>query len=69
MAYIKAMDIIRSARGDSECFPVMMGLHLRSTLITFLLALVIDELTWHIQKEVSGCTSFTNRSIDEQEAQ
>lgn len=56
-----------AAGGDLKHFPVMMGLHQRSTLSPFLFALVIDELTRHIVGEVSCCMLFTNDiiSIDE----
>ncbi|XP_047250054.1 uncharacterized protein LOC124885848 [Capsicum annuum] len=53
VAYIRAIKYmydggktrVRTARGDSEHFPVKTGLHQGSTLIPFLFALVIDVLT------------------------
>ncbi|XP_070058022.1 uncharacterized protein [Nicotiana tomentosiformis] len=42
----------RTAGGDSEHFPVEMGLHQGSTLSSFLLALALDVLTHHIQGRV-----------------
>lgn len=46
--------------GDSEHFPVMMGLHQGSTISPFLFMLVMDVLTQQIQGEASGCMLFTN---------
>ncbi|KAF3635736.1 DEAD-box ATP-dependent RNA helicase 31 [Capsicum annuum] len=51
--YDGAMTQVRTAGGDSEHFPVLIGLHQGSTLSPFLFALVIDVLTWRIQGEVA----------------
>lgn len=58
MAYIRAnmkdrsTARVRTIKGDLENFLVEMGLHQGSILYPFLFALVIDELTWSIEKEV-----------------
>ncbi|WMV56312.1 hypothetical protein MTR67_049697 [Solanum verrucosum] len=51
---------VRTVGGDSEHFPVEMGLHQRSVLSPFLFALVMDELTRSIQEEVPWCMLFAD---------
>ncbi|XP_070017490.1 secreted RxLR effector protein 78-like [Nicotiana sylvestris] len=46
--YYGAKTKVRSVGGDSEHFPIVMGLHQGSELSPFLFALVIDALTHHI---------------------
>ena len=68
MAYIRviknmydgAKTRVRMAGGYSEYFPIEMGLHQGSVLSPFLFALVMDELTRSIQKEVSWCMLFVD---------
>nr|XP_009761666.1 PREDICTED: uncharacterized protein LOC104213818 [Nicotiana sylvestris] len=50
--YDRAKTWVRTAGGDSDFFPVEMGLHQGSTLSTFLFSLALDYLTRHIQREV-----------------
>nr|XP_016455916.1 PREDICTED: uncharacterized protein LOC107779927 [Nicotiana tabacum] len=47
--YDGAKTRVRIVGGDSEYFPVVMGLHQGSALNPFLFALAIDALTHHIQ--------------------
>uniref|UniRef100_A0A1U7WMT4 Uncharacterized protein LOC104225472 n=1 Tax=Nicotiana sylvestris TaxID=4096 RepID=A0A1U7WMT4_NICSY len=61
VAYISVR--VRMVAGDSDHFPVMMGLHQGSTLNPFLFALAMDVLTRHIQKEVSWCMLFLDAII------
>ncbi|XP_070056514.1 secreted RxLR effector protein 78-like [Nicotiana tomentosiformis] len=51
---------VRTVGGDSDHFPVMMGLHQESSLSPFLFALVMDVLTRHVQEEVSWCMLFAD---------
>ncbi|WMV56372.1 hypothetical protein MTR67_049757 [Solanum verrucosum] len=51
---------VRTVRGDSEHFPVEMGLHQGSVLSPFLFALVMDELTRSIQEKVPWCMLFAD---------
>ncbi|XP_070004477.1 secreted RxLR effector protein 78-like [Nicotiana sylvestris] len=68
VAYVRAIkDIydggntrVRTVGGDSEHFPVIMGLYQGSTLSPFLFALVMDALTHHIQGEVPWCMLFVD---------
>nr|XP_009605301.1 uncharacterized protein LOC104099877 [Nicotiana tomentosiformis] len=68
VAYIRVIKYIyegakirmRTAGGDSDYFPVEMGLHQGSTLSPFLLALVLEVLMRHIQREVTWCMLFTD---------
>ncbi|XP_049367345.1 uncharacterized protein LOC125832240 [Solanum verrucosum] len=51
---------VRTVGGDSEHFPVEMGLHQGSVLSPFLFALVMDEMTRSIQEEVPWCMLFAD---------
>ncbi|WMV29994.1 hypothetical protein MTR67_023379 [Solanum verrucosum] len=51
---------VRTVGGDSEHFPVEMGLHQGSVLSPFLFALVMDELTRSIQERVPWCMLFAD---------
>ncbi|XP_075091666.1 secreted RxLR effector protein 78-like [Nicotiana tabacum] len=58
--YDGAKTRVRTMGGDSDHFPVVMGLHQGSTLKPFLFALAIDVLTRHIQGEVPWCMLFAD---------
>ncbi|KAL3363599.1 hypothetical protein AABB24_012720 [Solanum stoloniferum] len=51
---------VRTVGGDSEHFPVEMGLHQGSVLSPFLFAVVMDELTRSIQEKVPWCMLFAD---------
>ena len=51
---------VRTCRGDTEPFKITMGLHQDSALSPYLFALVMDELTKHIQTEVPWCMLFAD---------
>ncbi|XP_070039059.1 secreted RxLR effector protein 78-like [Nicotiana tomentosiformis] len=53
--YDGAKTRVRTAGGDSDYFPVEMGLHQGSTLSPFLFFLAMDSLMRHIQGEVPWC--------------
>jgi len=44
---------VRSTAGDTEYFPIDIGLHQSSALSPFLFMIIMDELTREIQDEVS----------------
>ncbi|WMV15276.1 hypothetical protein MTR67_008661 [Solanum verrucosum] len=54
---------VRTVGGDSELFPVEMGLHQGSVLSPFLFALVMDELTRSIQEKVPWCMLFADNIV------
>ncbi|XP_070057179.1 secreted RxLR effector protein 78-like [Nicotiana tomentosiformis] len=58
--YEGAKTRVRTVGGDSEHFPVVMGLYQGSVLNPFLFALVMDALTHHIQGEVPWCMLFAD---------
>nr|XP_033510141.1 uncharacterized protein LOC117274918 [Nicotiana tomentosiformis] len=58
--YDGAKTRVRTVRGDSEHFSVVMGLHQGSALNPFLFALVMDALAYHIQGEVPWYMLFTD---------
>ena len=51
---------MRTTYGETGKFPVTIGLHQGSTLSLYLFALIIDELTTHIQEEVPWCMLFVD---------
>jgi len=56
--YEGARTSVRSAAGDTEYFPVDIGLHQGSTWSPFLFMVIMDELTREIQDEVPWCMLF-----------
>ena len=47
--YCNTKTMVKICRGDTKLFQITMGLHQDSTLNLYLFALVMDELTKHIQ--------------------
>ncbi|XP_060182141.1 uncharacterized protein LOC132611785 [Lycium barbarum] len=58
--YNGAKTRVRTVGGDSEHFPVTMGLHQGSALSSFLFVVAMDVLTSHIQGEVLWCMLFAD---------
>ena len=58
--YKGAKTSIRTAAGDTEVFPIDIGLHQGSALSPFLFAVALDELTKEIQDEVPRCMLFAD---------
>ena len=50
--YSGTMTTVRIVIGETNSFPSTIGLHQRSALSPYLFALVMDELTRHMQDEV-----------------
>ena len=51
---------VRTVIGDTEDFPIDIGLHQGSALSPFLFTTVMDELTREIQDEISWCMLFAD---------
>ena len=51
---------IRSPAGETNEFPITVGLHQGSTLSPYLFALVMDELMRKIQNDVPWCMLFAD---------
>nr|XP_016484574.1 PREDICTED: uncharacterized protein LOC107805102 [Nicotiana tabacum] len=58
--YDGAKTRVRTTGGDSDYFPVEMGLHQGSSLSPFLFSLAMDSSTRHIQGEVPWCLLFAD---------
>ena len=58
--YKGAKTSVRTAVGDTEVFPIDIGLHQGSAISPFLFAIVLDELTKVIQDEVPWCMLFVD---------
>jgi hypothetical protein len=51
---------VRTSDGDTNNFPINIGLHQGSALTTYLFALVMDEVTREIQGGITWCMLFAN---------
>jgi hypothetical protein len=58
--YEGAVTAIRSPAGETSEFPITVGLHQGSALSPYLFALVMDELTRHIQEDIPWCMLFAD---------
>uniref|UniRef100_A0A5B7A2U5 Putative reverse transcriptase family member n=1 Tax=Davidia involucrata TaxID=16924 RepID=A0A5B7A2U5_DAVIN len=58
--YDRTVTITRTTVGETSEFSITVGLHLWSALSPYLFALVMDELTKHIQDEVPWCMFFAD---------
>ena len=54
---------VRTCRGITSDFSIIIGLHQGSALISFLFVIVIDELTRAIQDEIPWCMLFADDII------
>jgi hypothetical protein len=53
--YDKVVTSVRTTDGDTNAFPINIGLHQGSTLSPYLFVLVIDEVTRDIQGDIPWC--------------
>ncbi|KAM1225087.1 hypothetical protein ACFX2G_044844 [Malus domestica] len=58
--YEGAKTAVRTHEGQTESFPITVGLHQGSSLSPYLFALVMDELTGHIQDDILWCMLFAD---------
>ena len=58
--YDGAITAVRTHEGQTGSFPITVGLHQGSSLSPYLFALVMDELTRHIQDDIPWCMLFTD---------
>ena len=56
--YGGAMTTVRTVVGETNSFPITVGLHKGSALSSYLFALVMNELTRHMQGEAPWCMLF-----------
>ncbi|KAM2315489.1 hypothetical protein ACFX1S_028380 [Malus domestica] len=58
--YEGAKTTVRTHEGQTESFPITVGLHQGSSLRPYLFALIMDVLTGHIQDDIPWCMLFTD---------
>ena len=58
--YDRAITIVKTTIGETSEFPITVGLHQGSALSPYLFALVMDELTMHIQDDIPWCMLFAD---------
>ncbi|CAN6700740.1 unnamed protein product [Malus baccata var. baccata] len=63
--YEGAKTAVRTYEGQTESFPITVGLHQGSSLSPYLFALVMDELTGHIQDDIPWCMLFADDIVTE----
>jgi hypothetical protein len=58
--YDKVVTSVRTTDGDTNVFPINIGLHQGLALSPYLFALVIDDATRDIQGDIPLCMLFVN---------
>ena len=56
----RAITIVKTTIGETSEFPITVGLHQGCALSPYLFALVMDELTMHIQDDIPWCMLFAD---------
>jgi hypothetical protein len=56
--YDNVVTSVRTSDGDTDDFPIKIGLHQRSALSPYLFHLVMDEVRRDIQGDISCCMLF-----------
>ena len=58
--YNNVMIRVRTSDGDTDDFPIKIGLHQGPALSPYLFALVMDEVTKNIQGDIPWCMLFAD---------
>ena len=58
--YERAVTSVRTICGETSEFLVTVGLYQGSALISYLFALIMDELTAHIQEQAPWCMLYAD---------
>jgi hypothetical protein len=61
--YDNIVTSVRTSEGDTNDFPINIGLHQGSVLTPYLFALVMDDVTRDIQCDISWCMLFVDDVI------
>jgi hypothetical protein len=61
--YDNAVTSVQTSDGDTNDFPINIGLHQGSTLSSYLFALVMDEVIRDIQGGIPWCILFTDDMV------
>jgi hypothetical protein len=61
--YDNVVTSVQTSDGDTNDFPINIGLHQRSALSPYLFALVMDEVTRDTQGGISWCMVFTDNVV------
>jgi hypothetical protein len=61
--YDNVVTIVRTSDGDTNDFPINIGLHQGSALSPYLFALVINEVTRDIQGGIPWCMLFADNVV------
>jgi Reverse transcriptase (RNA-dependent DNA polymerase) len=58
--YTNAVTCVRACDGESDTFPIKIGLHQGSALSPYIFTLVMDEITNDIQENIPWCMLFAD---------
>ena len=60
--YNNVVTSVRTSDGDTDDFPISIGLHQGSALSLYRFALIMDEVTRGVQGDISWCMLFADES-------
>jgi Reverse transcriptase (RNA-dependent DNA polymerase) len=58
--YTNVVTCVRTCDGESDTFPIKIGLHQVSALSPYIFSLVMDEITKDIQGDIPWCILFAD---------
>jgi hypothetical protein len=58
--YDNVVTSVRTSDGDTDDFPIKIGLHQRSALSPYLFHLVMNDVTTDIQRDIPWCMLFAD---------